>query len=439
VRRVVFICYDSDVVTNTRVQAAEKRLATALVKTWKADVRTSRIPSADDGSKQGADDFLKAKGKMAFKRLLREALPANKTNLINNPVTLVVLSGSDVDMEPTEYLWEPYIPKAKLSGVKGDPGGGKTTLMMALAATFSRGCVPSSGEKCEPVNTLYFSHENDAESQVMPRFVAANGDPRRLFVVTGALDGDQKPWSFSLGDTGALEKAIIDHQIGLVIFDPLQSYLGVKVDMHRANETRPLLDGLMGVAKRTGAAIVIVRHLAKNSSGRSVNSGLGSIDIVGAVRSELLVGKSPDEPMHWAMIHDKTNVGRVGDSLRFIIDKASVKNKEGDTIETAKLEWRGKSDLTSADLRAPEGAKQKTVTDRAREWLRAVLTNGPRLAKELFSEWAAESGQLADTAERTMQKVSKELNITKHKGGDGKHGTMVWQLPPQKKFEVSRP
>jgi DNA repair protein RadA/Sms len=215
---------------------------------------------------------------MAFKRLLREALPAGKTNLINNPVTLVVLDGSEVDMERTEYLWEPYIPKAKLSGAKGDPGG-KTTLMMTCAASFSRGCVPSSGEKCEPVNTLYFSHENDAESQVLPRFVAANGDPKRLSVVTGALDGNQKPWSFSLVDTGALEKAIIDHQIGLVIFDPLQSYLGGKVDMYRANETRPLLDGLMGVAKRTGAAIVIVRHLAKSSSGRSVNSGLGSIDI----------------------------------------------------------------------------------------------------------------------------------------------------------------
>jgi hypothetical protein len=61
-KRVVFICYDSDVITNMRVQAAERRFATALVETWKADVRVTRIPSADDGSKQGADDFLKAKG-----------------------------------------------------------------------------------------------------------------------------------------------------------------------------------------------------------------------------------------------------------------------------------------------------------------------------------------------------------------------------------------
>ena len=217
-------------------------------------------------------------------------------------------------------------------------------------------------EKCEPVNTLYFSHENDAESQVLPRFVAAGGDTARLLIVTGAVDADDKPQSFSLADTGALEKTLTDHLIGLVIFDPLQSYLGGKVDMYRANETRPLLDGLMGVAKRTGAAIVIVRHLSKSSSGRSVNSGLGSIDIVGAVRSELLIGKSPDEPMHWAMIHDKTNVGRFGDSLRFAIESAAVMNTKGESIETAKLTWQGKSDLTSADLRAPEGGRQKNVT-----------------------------------------------------------------------------
>ena len=222
-----------------------------------------------------------------------------------------------------------------------------------------------------------------------------------------------------------------------MIFDPLQSYLGSKVDMHRANETRPLLDGLGGTAKRTDAAIVIVRHLAKSSTGRSVNSGLGSIDIVGAVRSELLVGKSPDEPMHWAMIHAKTNVGPFGDSLRFAIENAVVHNKKDESISTAKVMWKGKSSLTASDLRAPERSGQKNVADRAREWLRAVLTDGPRLATELFREWAAESGQGTDTAERTMQKAFKALELVRDKGGKGRHGEMVWKLPGPRKFEAS--
>jgi len=187
------------------------------------------IPPAEDGRKQGADDFLKAKGKTAFKKLLRDALHVGAALPISDQVTLLVLNGSDVDMERTEFVWGPYIPKAKLCGVKGDQGGGKTTLLLTIAASLSRGRLPCSGENCEPVNTLYFSHENDPESQVLPRFVAAGGDTARLSIVTGAVDSNGKPRSFSLADTGAL-----------------QSYLGDKVDMYRANETRPLLDGLMG-------------------------------------------------------------------------------------------------------------------------------------------------------------------------------------------------
>jgi hypothetical protein len=351
----------------------------------KPTVKVAHIKKLPGAKKTGADDLGKTKGLKALKKVLEKAAARP---VVGGPITLCVQRADETDMELTEFLWKPYIPKAKLCGVKGDPGGGKTTALLGISACFSRGRIPATYEECEPVNTLYFSYENDPESQVIPRFVAAGGDRERLFIATGAVGEDGKPRPFSLADTESIEKQIRKNNIGLVIFDPLQSYLGGDLDMHRANETRPVLDGLTTVAKRTGAAICIVRHLAKSSTGRSVNNGLGSIDIVGAVRSELLVGRSPDDPTHWVMIHDKTNVGRFGDSLRFEIENVVVKNKKGESIETAKVTWRGKSDLTSADLRAPERAKQKNVTERAREWLRGVLTNGPRLATELFSEWA---------------------------------------------------
>jgi hypothetical protein len=396
-------------------------------------VKTARIPNLPGSKKTGVDDYGKRKGAKSLKKVLEaaEAQPAN-----GGPVTLQIQRGDEADMELTEFLWKPYLPKAKLCGMKGDSGGGKTTLLLSIAADFSRGRIPITGKKCEPVNTLYFSNENDPASQVYPRFVAAGGDLVRLFVVTGAKGADGKPRPLSLADTAAMEKEIKRNKIGLVIFDPLQSYLGGNVDMHRANETRPLLDGLVAMAKRNGTTICIVRHLAKSSTGRSVNNGLGSIDIVGAVRSELLVGKSSDEPIQWVMIHDKTNVGRFGDALRFEINGAVVKNKKDEKIETAKLEWRGKSHLTSADLRAPERSGQKSVADRGRDWLTSTLANGPRRATDIFADWAAESGQSVDTAERTMQKAATGLLVVKTKGGKGKHGPMMWQLPARRKFQA---
>lgn len=37
-----------------------------------------------------------------------------------------------------------------------------------------------------------------------------------------------------------LEEAIIKTKAQLIILDPIQAYIGANVDMHRANEVRPI-------------------------------------------------------------------------------------------------------------------------------------------------------------------------------------------------------
>lgn len=395
--------------------------------------RTPSLPANKRrGKKTGVDDYVKAKGAKALAKKLKQA---EAEPVVGGPIELESLNGANIEMKPIEYLWEPYLPKGCLSGMKGDPGGGKTFVALSIAALLSRGEVPASNRKCTPVNTLYFSYENDPARVIVPRYMAMGGVLARLEIITGAHGTDGKPRPFSLADVEAIEKAIVRTKAQFVVFDPLQSFLGAGVDMHRANETRPVLDGLAKVAERTNAAVTLVRHLAKSAAGRSVNSGLGSIDIVGAVRSEVLIGSSPTNRDECALIHDKPGICRRGDSLRFSIDKAVVKGSDGKPINTARVTWHGISYLTATDLRAPENAA-KGVTHDARVWLRAALAKKPRLATELFAAWAAESGQVADTAERTMQKVAKDLKVKKHKEGSGKHGSMVWELPPPRKFEA---
>src|SRR5271157_4718108 len=63
---------------------------------------------------------------------------------------------------------------------------------------------------------------------------------------------------------------------------------GANVDLHRSNETRPVLDGLSKLAEAHGCAILLLRHLSKMGSGKAIHRGLGSIDLTGAVRSEML-------------------------------------------------------------------------------------------------------------------------------------------------------
>ena len=47
---------------------------------------------------------------------------------------LKIIGMDEVAVEEIEWLWYPYIPFGKLTIIHGDPGEGKTTLILQLAA-----------------------------------------------------------------------------------------------------------------------------------------------------------------------------------------------------------------------------------------------------------------------------------------------------------------
>jgi len=70
--RAVFICYDSDAATNSKVVMAENALAQALL-TLGARVHIVRMPQLMPPNKTGLDDFLLYEGRQAFAELLGSA------------------------------------------------------------------------------------------------------------------------------------------------------------------------------------------------------------------------------------------------------------------------------------------------------------------------------------------------------------------------------
>lgn len=55
-------------------------------------------------------------------------------------VELKLIHMEDVVSKEVEWLWYPYIPYGKITIIEGDPGEGKTTLVLKLAAALSRAC-----------------------------------------------------------------------------------------------------------------------------------------------------------------------------------------------------------------------------------------------------------------------------------------------------------
>ena len=52
---------------------------------------------------------------------------------------LEIIRMSEIQMREVEWLWYPYIPFGKLTIFQGDPGEGKTTFALRLAAACSTG------------------------------------------------------------------------------------------------------------------------------------------------------------------------------------------------------------------------------------------------------------------------------------------------------------
>ena len=51
-----------------------------------------------------------------------------------NKTELKMIKMSDVQSQTVDWLWYPFIPYGKLTIIQGDPGDGKTTLILNIAA-----------------------------------------------------------------------------------------------------------------------------------------------------------------------------------------------------------------------------------------------------------------------------------------------------------------
>ncbi len=204
-----------------------------------------------------------------------------------NNARLELIKASEIEPKKIEWLWYPFIPYGKVTLLQGDPGDGKSTFMLTIAALLTRGeplPFTETGKPPTPISVIYQTTEDDADDTIVPRFIKANGDRERLLFISEK----ESPLTF---DDGRILSAIRETGARVLILDPLSSYIG-DCQINAANEVRPRFNCLIRIAKETGCAIVIINHLNKMFGTKAIYRTPGSIDIVGAVRSALLIGRN---------------------------------------------------------------------------------------------------------------------------------------------------
>ena len=256
-------------------------------------------------------------------------------------VAKMFVSAAEVEYSPPQWLIKPLFQLGKGTLIQADPGTGKTAFACAVAAAVSTG-----GSVCGlPVeitgDVLMLSVEDDL-GVLRGRIEANGGDVSRVHFMTGAAQLRM--------DSPEIETAIRMYRAKLLIFDPLQAFLGAKVDMFRANETRPILSRLFDMCARHGCACAIIAHMSKSTLGKSpVNQSLGSVDIPAAMRSVIQIVRNPDQDGECIAVHIKSSNAAMGKSLAF-----SIGDRGG-------IRWMGFSDFCMADLGERTKAKKPCI------------------------------------------------------------------------------
>lgn len=326
-------------------------------------------------------------------------------------VGLKLINMETVEVERIEWLLYPFIPYGKVTIIQGDPGEGKTTMVLQIIAKLTKGekVLPDSpgneGELLEhgteAVNVIYQTAEDGLGDTIKPRLIEAGADCSKVLVI----DDEEQPLTMM---DNRLEEAIVQTKARLIVLDPIQGFLGADVDMHRANEIRPLTKRVSVLAEKYHCAIILIGHMNKNRNGKSSYRGLGSIDFQAAARSVLVVGRIKNEPEVRVVCHVKSSLAPEGKSIAFRLDKDNG------------FDWIGEYDICADDLL--NGSSRGQKIKEAKEFLQEILAEG-----------AVEQNTVVQEAEKrgikgkTLWNAKKAMGIQSIKSG----GHWSWGLPEE--------
>lgn len=318
---------------------------------------------------------------------------------------------SDVESKTTEWLWYPYIPLGKITLMTADPGTGKTFLALYLAAQVSTGRpFYGEGNYTAGQNVVYQTAEDGIADTIKPRLEPMRPNFENIFIY------NEESESLSLS-SDRVEKIMQDLHPALMIFDPLQAYLGADVDMHRANEVRPVLGRIGHLAEKYNCAVVFIMHNSKMSQNSALHRALGSIDIPAVARSMLILGKDSENSNRKIICHEKSSLAPNGKSIAFEID-----------VSKGGVLFCGYSDLKADDILNMRSGARNKASVRKDEVTEKLI--------ELFGEKdyikfknVEELYEKLDCKKSTLYSAKKDLEIQSYVSGYSQNKCTYWLMP----------
>jgi hypothetical protein len=302
-----------------------------------------------------------------------------------------------VQAEAVKWLWPGRIPLGKITILQGDPGLGKSTITLDIAARVTRANpMPddSTSDLPEPSNVLLLSAEDGVADTLRPRLDALGADQARISVPWGEHEHLSIP-----SDADLISRAIDQAEARLIVIDPLAAFLDANINSWSNQQVRRALGPLKAVAERHHAALLCVDHLNKRAGIAAVHRGNGSMGFAAAARSVLMAGKHPHEDGELVLAGVKTNLAARPASLVY----KTVQAANGAVC----IEWLGECAVTADELGGiPPDAASLSKVKEAEEFIRERIGPGSVLARVLGAEAVANG-----ISQRTYKRARKNLGV----------------------------
>jgi putative DNA primase/helicase len=333
-----------------------------------------------------------------------------------------VIMGSDVKPEAIAWLWPGWLAHGKLHFLAGRPGTLKTTTALSLAAAVTVGGNWPDGWRAAPGIVIIWSGEDAVADTLLPRLIAAGGDPAQVAFISG-VEEDGRKRSF---DPAADMDTLIDlcdrmGSVNLVIIDPIVAV--AKSDSHKNAETRRDLQPLVNLAEHTRAAVFGIHHLTKRSEDADpVDRISGSLAFGAGPRVVLLSTldrEAAGEP-RGVIMRAKNNIGPSHGGIEFGAEMRTLDAYPG--IAAQRILWGAYVNEAARDILERLESKPEEVTGKAASFLRDALKSGPRMAAEVIAE-----GEAAGVHRKALQRALKKLKGSSEKSSFGTG--WIWELP----------
>ena len=292
---------------------------------------------------------------------------------------------SDVHSEKVHWFWYPFIAYGKVTLLQGDPGDGKSTMMLNLIAELSTGGMTPDGKDLgRPQHVIYQCSEDGTADTIKPRLEKCGADCRNIAFI------DEEAHNGITLDDERLYEAIKTFLPKMVVIDPIQAYISNSSDLQVAARARKLLRRLSTWAEAFDCAVVLIGHMNKHESARGLYRGMGSIDVVATARSVLQIERDNRNPDIRILRQIKNSLGPSDVIMRFEIGKDS--GFRWLETEFSKRESGQEPDSTVLFF--------STKTEKAAFLIRAYLKDGMILSSEMYQR-LKEEGISHRTAEKT--------------------------------------